>query len=299
MYVPRIPVWIKVMLTAGVLVMLVKTFAFTSCTIPSTGMENSLYQGERVLVNKWSYGLRVPFSVGRWLEKPAGKGDVVLFNNPNPRSLQTPVGNRELFISRVVGIPGDTLMLNDELWVTDEQVLSPDSKSLYVYPHAEEETMQAAMQQLNIRGNSLVGYADGKYLRTFSHYEYYLLKQKLAGKVDVLPLYRKDISKSHPFVIPAKGRPVKVYPWNATLLCNTIVRHEGKLANMKGDTLYVGGKPVETYVFDKDYYWMASNNPVNLCDSRLFGLVPHDHLIGKAWCIWFSSEKERVFQRVQ
>lgn len=52
------------MLTAVVLVLLIKTFAFTSCTIPSTGMENSLHQGERVLVNKWSYGFRVPFPLG-------------------------------------------------------------------------------------------------------------------------------------------------------------------------------------------------------------------------------------------
>ena len=277
---PRIPVWIKAMLTAVILVLLVKTFAFTSCTIPSTGMENSLYQGERVLVNKWSYGFRVPFSTWRWLGKTAGKGDIVLFNNPNPRSPQISVGNREVFISRVVGVPGDTLMLNDELWVTDEQVLSPDSKSLYVYPYTEEETMQAAMQQVNIQGNRLV-------------------KQKLADKVDLVPLYQKDISKSHPFVIPEKGKPVKVYPWNVTLLCNTIVRHEGKMASVRGDTLYVGGKPVEAYMFNKNYYWMASNNPVNLCDSRLFGLVPDNHLIGKTWRIWFSSRKGRIFQRVQ
>ena len=295
----RIPVWIKSVFTAIVLVLLVKTFAFTSCTIPSTGMENSLYQGERVLVNKWSYGFRVPFSTRRWGEKTAGKGDIALFNNPNPRSPQTAVSRRELFISRVVGVPGDTLMLNDELLVTDEQVLSPDNKSLYAYPHAEEETMQEAMRQLNIRDNRLVGYAEGKYIRTFSHYEYYLLRQKLAGGVDLQPLYHKDMSKSHPFVIPAKGKPVKVYPWNVTLLCNTIVRHEGKAAGMKGDTLYVGGKPVEAYTFTKDYYWMASNNPVNLCDSRLFGLVPHDHLIGRAWRIWFSPAEGRVFQRVQ
>ena len=72
------------------------------------------------------------FLSGDGLGKTAGKGDIVLFNNPNPRFPQTSVGNREVFISRVVGIPGDTLMLNDELWVTDEQVLSPDSKSLYV-----------------------------------------------------------------------------------------------------------------------------------------------------------------------
>ena len=299
MRIPCIPVWIKAMLTAVILVLLVKTFAFTSCTIPSAGMENSLYQGERVLVNKWSYGFRVPFSTRRWLGKTAGKGDIVLFNNPDPRSLQTPVGSREVFISRVVGIPGDTLMLNDELWVTNEQLLSPDSKSLYVYPYEEEEAMQAAMRQLDIPDNRLVGYADGKYMRAFSHYEYYLLKQKLAGKVGLAPFYRQDISKSHPFVIPAKGMTVKVYPWNVTLLCNTIVRHEGKPAGMKGDTLYVGGKPVETYTFTKDYYWMASNNPVNLCDSRLFGLVPDDHLIGKAWRIWFSSGKGRIFQRVQ
>ena len=74
MRIPCIPVWIKAMLTAVILVLLVKTFAFTSCTIPSTGMENSLYQGERVLVNKWSYGFRVPFSIWRWLGKLPGKG---------------------------------------------------------------------------------------------------------------------------------------------------------------------------------------------------------------------------------
>lgn len=216
------------MLTAVVLVLLIKTFAFTSCTIPSTGMENSLYQGERVLVNKWSYGFRVPFSTWRWLEKPVGKGDIVLFNNPSPRSLQTMVGNRELFISRCVGIPGDTLMLNEELLLTDEHVLSPDSKSLYVYPHTAEDTVLLAMQQLGITGNQLVGYMDERYIRSFSHYEYYLLEQKLVGKVSLLPLYQKEVSKSHPFVIPAKGRSVKVYPWNVTLLCNTIMRHEGK-----------------------------------------------------------------------
>lgn len=287
------------MLTAVVLVLLIKTFAFTSCTIPSTGMENSLYQGERVLVNKWSYGFRVPFSTWRWLEKPVGKGDIVLFNNPSPRSLQTMVGNRELFISRCVGIPGDTLMLNEELLLTDEHVLSPDSKSLYVYPHTAEDTVLLAMQQLGITGNQLVGYMDERYIRSFSHYEYYLLEQKLAGKVSLLPLHQKEVSKSHPFVIPAKGRSVKVYPWNVTLLCNTIMRHEGKRASVKGDTLLVEDKPVSAYTFEKNYYWMASNNPINLCDSRLFGLVPDDHLIGKAWRIWFSSRKGRFFERVQ
>ena len=66
--------WILAFAGAVVVVLLLRGFAFTSCLIPSTGMENSIFQGERILVNKWSYGLRVPFmslfSYHRWCESP-------------------------------------------------------------------------------------------------------------------------------------------------------------------------------------------------------------------------------------
>jgi signal peptidase I len=70
------------------------------------------------------------------------------------------------------------------------------------------------------------------------------------------------------------------------------VMHEGKQAEIKNDTLYVDGKPTQHCYFTKDYYWMGSNNTVNFSDSRLFGFVPQDHIIGKASIIWFSKEKE-------
>ncbi len=53
--------WLKAVFTAAAVALLVKMLLVTSCIIPSSGMENSLYQGEGILVNKWSYGLRVPF----------------------------------------------------------------------------------------------------------------------------------------------------------------------------------------------------------------------------------------------
>lgn len=298
MRIPRIPVWLKVFALAILVVLLVRTFAVTSCSIPFTGMENTLYQGERVLVNKWSYGLRLPFSTIRLGAEQPQKGDVVLFNNPLSRN-DAPVYARELFISRCVGVPGDTLMMNDQLLVTGKQVQSPDSKQLYVYPHSVEDTLMQVMKELGIADNPLVGYASGNYIRSFSHYEHYLLRQRLGTVVDLHPVHANDTARSHPFVIPQKGKPVKVYPWNKALLCNTIIRHEHRKASVKGDTLYVEGKPVEAYAFQNDYYWMASNNPLNLSDSRLFGLVPFECLVGKAYRIWYSSDKDRIFQLVQ
>ena len=295
----RIPIWLKVLVTAVLLVLLVKTFAITSCSIPSTGMENTLYRGEKVLVNKWSYRWRIPFTSSHFMAEKAKRGDVVLFNNPSPSDQETPVFARGLFISRCVGTPGDTLMLNKELLVTGQKVLSPDSKQLYTYPYQLEDTLQCVVRELGIKENLLVGYSEGRYVRSFSHYEHYLLKQKLGVNFNLHPLHANDTTDSHPLVIPAKGKVIKVYPWNATLLCNTILRHEGRRALVKNDTLFVDGNPVNFYIFKKDYYWMASNNPVNLADSRLFGLVPHDHLIGRASYIWYSSRKERIFQPVQ
>lgn len=295
----RIPCFLKVLFTAMLIVWLVKTFAYTSCSIPFSGMENTLYRGEKVLVNKWSYGLRLPFTASHFLTEKARKGDVVLFNNPNPADKSLPVYSRELFISRCVGLPGDTLMLNNELMVTNEHSYSPDTKVLYTYPHEQEDTLLAVLHQLGITNNQLVGYAEGRYIRSFSHYESYLLKQKLAGVLDLKPVHGKPDAESHPFVIPAKGKSIKVYPWNLTLLCNTIRHHEGRDAVVRNDSLWVDGKVVSSYTFQKDYYWMASNNPVNLSDSRLFGWVPHDHLIGRACYIWYSSRKNRIFQPVQ
>lgn len=301
----RWTLWLKAVFTAVAVALLVKMLLVTSCIIPSSGMENSLYQGEGILVNKWSYGLRVPFpslwGYHRLGKKPVEKGDIFLFNNPDPRRESEWMERRELFISRCTGVAGDTLMLNRELTEIGGEVLSPDSKELYAYPSAAEDLVWEALQSIGIaEENKLVSYlSDGSYIRSFSHYEYYLMVQKLGGKVVLTLLTSKQPQEVYPFVVPRKGMPVKVYPWNVALLCNTIRAHEHRQAEVCRDTLWVEGVPVSEYAFTKDYYWVSSNDPVNLCDSRLFGFVPEDYIIGKACLIWFTSRKGRFLQRVQ
>ena len=97
-------------------VVLVKAFLVTSCFIPSSGMENTLYQGEGVLINKWSYGLRMPFpsvfGYHRLGSCDIKEGDIVLFNDPNPANPSKRIEGREEFISRCIGTAGGDVLLN-------------------------------------------------------------------------------------------------------------------------------------------------------------------------------------------
>ena len=275
--------------------LLLRGFAFTSCLIPSTGMENSLFQGERILVNKWSYGLRLPlmsaFSYHRWRERPVQKRDIVVFNNP--AGIQQPtIDRREIYISRCIGTPGDTLLVDSLFSVSSpEAQFNPDKKRLYTYPASKENLITSLIRTLSITNDGLMGSDDSTHVRSFSRYEYYLLEQAIGDRNWIRPLTEKQDKELKPLIVPSKGKALRVYPWNITLLRNTLVMHEGKQAEIKNDTLYIDGKPTQHCFFTKDYYWMASNNSVNLSDSRLFGFVPQDHMIGKASLIWFSKEK--------
>ena len=287
--------WILAFVGAIVIVLLLRGFAFTSCLIPSTGMENSLFQGERILVNKWSYGLRLPlmsaFSYHRWRERPVQKRDIVVFNNP--AGIQQPtIDRREIYISRCIGTPGDTLLVDSLFSVSSpEAQFNPDKKRLYTYPASKENLITSLIRTLSITNDGLMGSDDSTHVRSFSRYEYYLLEQAIGDRNWIRPLTEKQDKELKPLIVPSKGKALRVYPWNITLLRSTLVMHEGKQAEIKNDTLYIDGKPTQHCFFTKDYYWMASNNSVNLSDSRLFGFVPQDHMIGKASLIWFSKEK--------
>lgn len=273
---------------------LLRTCVATSYLIPSSGMENSLYQGERILVNKWSYGLRLPlmdwWGYHRWGSNAVQREDIIVFNNPG--NLQQPViSRREVFIGRCIGTPGDTLLVDSLFNTVPSAKMAPDQKFLYAYPRTQEARMDSLLALLAIH-SPLLGSDSAKSIRSLSRYEYYLLEQAADSPLTLMPAERTDsLARLHPLVIPGKETVVKVYPWNRTLLCNTLLLHEGRNAFIKNDTLYVDGQPADSCTFRKDYYWVAANNASNLSDSRLFGFVPEDHVIGKAARIWFSKEQ--------
>ena len=211
--------WIFAFAGAIAVVLLLRGFAFTSCLIPSTGMENSLFQGERILVNKWSYGLRVPlmslFSYHRWCERSVRQQDVVVFNNPAAIGQPT-IDRREIYISRCIGTPGDTLLVDSLFSVSSpEAQLNPDKKRLYTYPAAKEKLITSLMQTLSITNDGLMGSNDSTHVRSFSRYEYYLLEQAISDQNWIQPLTEKSEKELKPLIVPGKGKACLLYTSDA------------------------------------------------------------------------------------
>ena len=203
--------WIIALTGAIIIVLLLRGFAFTSCLIPSAGMENSLFRGERILVNKWSYGLRLPvmslLSYHRWGERKIRKEDIVVFNNP--AAVTEPViDKREVFISRCLGVPGDTLLVDSIFSIVSSRSASaPDRKRLYVYPREKEHLLDSLLSILSITPNDLMGQDSINNVRSFSRYEYYLLEQAMNGNnLDTSAGTRSRETDSQPVDYPGKRK---------------------------------------------------------------------------------------------
>ena len=109
----------------------------------------------------------------------------------------------------------------------------------------------------------------------------------------------QDTLPAQPITVPLKGVEVPIRPWNATLMRNTLTLHEGQQAEVAEGKLYIDGQEVRQCLFTQNYYWVMGDNESTLSDSRLFGFVPEDHLIGKATRIWFTPQLSRLWKKVE
>ena len=249
------------------------------------------------------------------------KGDVVVFNYPMDTEL--PVDRRSLFVKRCVALPGDTIAIEAKKVLINGKI-QPDNPYLQFNRHVKAggPLRQSLLDSLGI--------VDGGLVSNIFDYEFPLTDSvaarlarvsevsKISARMDAPGEYQAHIfphSRAFafnndfwgPVVVPKKGASIQLNDTNIVLYERIIKDFEGKELVIKDKQISIDGKPATQYTFEMDYYFMMGDNRDNSADSRSWGFVPEDHVVGKAWLIFFSYDPNpekggirwgRLFQRV-
>lgn len=245
------------------------------------------------------------------LKREYGRDEIM--NNPGRYGeiISRPVDKRENFIKRCVGIPGDTLQIVDgEIFingnplppvenvqhnhhvVTDGSRLHP--RILERYNITEARMVSQSEYIMPLSADVAEKLSNENFVTSVKR----IIKPSHFHESHIFPFHRNypwNEDNFGPLFIPHKGATIDISTENIMLWERIIEVFENNTLEISGDQILINGEVADTYTFQMDYYWLVGDNRHNSADSRYWGFVPEDHVVGRAMFVWLSLDPNKSF----
>lgn len=332
--------WVDAIVFAVIAATIIRWLFLEAFTIPTPSMEKSLLVGDFLFVSKIHYGPRTPKtplqiplthqkiwgtdipSYLDWIQLPQfrlpgltsiKRNDVVVFNYPPEHDHPTDLKTN--YIKRCVALPGDELMIDDtQVTVNGKLIENPPGMQFRYFVYTDEIINDRVFNKYEIP--DFTWQKGGYIIYTTPDVAAEFEAQPFVNEVRMMK-YSEDQANVRifpdatefawnedfygPIKIPSEGETIPINTETLTKYGNTITYYEGHDdVKIENDQLIINGETVSEYTFSQDYYFMMGDNRHNSLDSRFWGFVPEDHVVGKAFFIWLSLDPNQpIFTKIR